>query len=88
MSTPSKPRDAGISNRESAAEEEKEREQSPPIDELSEAGESTAEETPPGTQTSRKAGARSSGQKAAAARHADDATPASRKVSGAFGKEE
>jgi hypothetical protein len=38
-------------------------------------------------QTSLKAGSRSTAQREAAARHPDDATPSSRKVSGAFGRE-
>jgi hypothetical protein len=80
----------GISNRESAADEARERREHPrldggapepaggPPDEAALAGES---------QTSHKAGVRSIARKTAEARHADRSAPASRKVAGAFGAE-
>jgi hypothetical protein len=80
----------GISNRESAVDEDRERRDHPrldggapepaggPPDEAALAGES---------QTSHKAGVRSIARKTAEARHADRSAPASRKVAGAFGAE-
>ena len=83
----------GISNRESAAEEARERKEHPPVnradpppqDAGGDTGERPASER--GRQTSRKAGSRSSGQKAADARHDDAPVPPARKVAGAFGEE-
>ena len=83
----------GISNRESAEEEARERREHAPIDVDDPAPEDAsgpqrageADET--ARQTSRKAGARSSAQKAADARHGERPVPPSRKVAGAFGEE-
>jgi hypothetical protein len=87
----------GISNRESAEQEARERHQFPPIDTdppppqdaAGLAGEEPAREddTLAARQTSRKAGSRSSARKAARARTLDEPAPASRKVDGAFGRE-
>ena len=79
----------GISNRESPEQEAREREEHPPVDELPE-GRETADPqsaTDPITQTSRKAGSRSSAQKSAASPYTDRTMPAAGKVSGAFGQE-
>jgi hypothetical protein len=84
----------GISNRESASEENAERAAHPPV-----SGGSPPPEDAAGRvgeeplvndgerQTSHKAGSRSIAQKEAESRYADRSMPASRKVEGAFGKE-
>jgi hypothetical protein len=83
---------SGISNRESAAQEAKEREAHPPVestpvpeDAAGRVGDATGVDL--GGQTSHKAGSRSIAQKEAGARYPDRSMPASRKVDGAFGKE-
>jgi hypothetical protein len=84
----------GISNRESADEEARERRMHPPI----EAGAPPAEDASgrvgdpePASegprQTSHKAGSRSVAQKEAGSRYPDRSMPSSHKVAGAFGKE-
>lgn len=87
-------RRSGISNRESAEEEAREREQHPPQDTGSAAPEDAAgrQGEQPLTdlrdrQTSHKAGSRSIAQKEAASRYPDRSMPATRKVPGAFGDE-
>ena len=84
----------GISNRESAGEEEQERRENPPIDTNSPPPQDAAGRV--GEQpltdisdrhTSHKAGSRSIAQKEAESKYADRSMPASRKVDGAFGKE-
>jgi hypothetical protein len=83
----------GISNRESAESEARERRMFPPLDTgrpPAEDASGSSEEAPltdDGGQTSHKAGSRSVAQKEASSRHADHSTPAGRKVAGAFGKE-
>ncbi|PYR73799.1 MAG: hypothetical protein DMF86_19700 [Acidobacteria bacterium] len=86
--------DPGISNRESAREEAEEREAHPPLDPGSPPPEDAAGRV--GEQplddlrdrhTSHKAGSRSIAQKESESRYPDRSMPASRKVSGAFGKE-
>lgn len=87
-------KDQGISNRESAAEEAREREAHPPIDTNSpppqdaagRVGEQPLEDISD-RHTSHKAGSRSIAQKEAESKYADRSMPASRKVDGAFGKE-
>ena len=88
---PSRP---GISNRESASEEARERENFPPIDAGSppavDAGGSLGERGVTDRRdrhTSHKAGSRSIAQKEAESRYADRSMPPTRKVAGAFGKE-
>lgn len=84
----------GISNRESAEAEDRERRENPPVDASSpppqdaagEVGERPMEEVP-NRQTSHKAGSRSIAQKEDEARYPDRSAPPSRKVAGAFGKE-
>jgi hypothetical protein len=84
----------GISNRESAAEESRERQAHPPADSSSplpqdaagRVGEEPLEDHN-SRQTSHKAGSRSIAQKEADARYPDRSMPASRKVEGAFGRE-
>jgi hypothetical protein len=83
----------GISNRESAGEEEAEREQfrradsSPqPQDAAGRIGEQPLQDLRD-RHTSHKAGSRSMAQKEAESRYADRSMPATRKVAGAFGKE-
>jgi hypothetical protein len=85
---------AGISNRESAAEERAERNahspaaggSPPPEDAAGNVGDEPIEDYN-GLQTAHKAGSRSIAQKEDAARYPDRSMPASRKVPGAFGKE-
>ena len=87
----------GISNRETAEQEAQERREFPPInpdapppkDAAGREGEGPPVEDPRAAvrQTSRKAGSRSSAQKAADARSLDEPAPAARKVDGAFGRE-
>jgi Protein of unknown function (DUF2934) len=83
----------GISNRESASEESAERAAHPPLDTgppppmdaAGRTGEPTDDQRD--LQTSRKVGSRSTAQKETGSRYPDRATPASKKVPGAFGKE-
>jgi len=85
---------SGISNRESAAEEERERAEHPPVDTASpppedaagRVGEQPLSDTSD-RHTSHKAGSRSIAQKEADSKYPDRAMPAAKKVSGAFGKE-
>jgi hypothetical protein len=84
----------GISNRESAADEAKERrehpprtEEAPPVEDVSgRQGEASLDEVG-SYQTSHKAGSRSIAQKEERTRYPDRSMPASRKVGGAFGAE-
>mgnify|MGYP000220996307 CR=1 FL=1 len=84
----------GISNRETAEEEAREREAHPPIDTNSlppqdaagRVGEQPLDDLSD-RHTSHKAGSRSIAQKEAESKYADRSMPASRKVDGAFGKE-
>ncbi len=84
----------GISNRETPAEEEKERQQYPPIDTGSpppqdaggRVGEEPLEEVP-NRHTSHKAGVRSIAQKEGDTRYPDRGMPATHRKAGAFGKE-
>lgn len=85
---------AGISNRMSPDDEARDAAEHPPVDTTApppqDASGRTGEEpaaNAPGRQTSLKAGSRSMAQKEAGTRHTDDATPSSRKVAGAFGRE-
>jgi hypothetical protein len=85
---------AGISNRESAGEERRERRQHPPIDTNSPPPQDAAGrvgERPlddmRDRHTSHKAGSRSIAQKESESKYPDRSMPASRKVAGAFGKE-
>ena len=83
----------GISNRESAEEEQRERERLRPVPHASEpqdaeGGRSAA--TPGGSeneQTSSKGGTRSGAQKGAESKYVTRPHPASEKVEGAFGRE-
>jgi hypothetical protein len=79
---------AGISNRESAAEEQEERQRFPAAQE-DEQGEREATPTADtdNEQTSSKHGSRSSAQKAAESKYVTRPHPASEKVEGAFGRE-
>lgn len=84
----------GISNRVSPDQEDRERQDHPPIDGGSpppqDASGRTGEEPPSvaaNRQTSHKAGSRSVAQKEARARYPDRSMPPSRKVAGAFGRE-
>ena len=84
----------GISNRESAAEEQAERAEHPPIDGGSPPPEDAAGNVGDepiqdydGLQTAHKAGSRSIAQKEDEARYPDRSMPPSRKAAGAFGKE-
>jgi hypothetical protein len=84
----------GISNREPATDEARERVEHPPFDTSSpppqDAAGRVGEEPLTDTRdrhTSHKAGSRSIAQKEANARYPDRSMPASRKVGGAFGKE-
>jgi hypothetical protein len=87
-------RDTGISNRESAREEEAERahfppqetSSPPPEDAAGRVGEQPLEDRRD-RHTSHKAGSRSIAQKEAGSKYADHSMPASRKVPGAYGKE-
>jgi len=84
----------GISNRESAEQEDEERQQFPPVDRASpepqdaagRIGEQPLEDTRD-RHTSHKAGSRSIAQKEAESRYPDRSMPAARKVDGAFGRE-
>ena len=83
----------GISNRETPAEEEAERQAHPPVDPASpppedaggDVGERRYDNT--GRQTSHKAGSRSVAQKEAGSKYADRSMPAARKVAGAYARE-
>jgi hypothetical protein len=84
----------GISNRESASEEERERREHPPLvqDQTRfQDAESGDSELPlndlAGEQTSRKSGVHSSAQKQEASRDPERPVPPSRPVAGAYGKE-
>ena len=87
-------RRVGISNRESAEAEERERREHPPVDRESpppqdaagRVGELPVDEVP-NRQTSHKAGSRSIAQKEDRARYPDRSAPPTHKVGGAFGKE-
>jgi hypothetical protein len=84
----------GISNRETAREEARERAEYPPVDTNSpppedaagRVGEDPLEDTRD-RHTSHKAGSRSIAQKESEARYPDRGMPASHKVAGAFGRE-
>ena len=84
----------GISNRETPAQEERERHEFPPEptgspepqDAAGRVGEEPMEQVP-NRQTSHKAGARSIAQKEDAVRYPDRGMPAAHKKAGAFGKE-
>jgi hypothetical protein len=86
--------ETGISNRETAQEEEAERREHPPVDTSSpppqdaagRVGEDPLTDTRD-RQTSHKAGSRSIAQKEAEARYPDRSMPATHKVAGAFGRE-
>ena len=87
-------RRTGISNRETATEEERERHEHPPIDRGSPPPQDAAGrvgelpmERVPNRHTSHKAGSRSIAQKEDASRYPDRSAPPTRKVAGAFGKE-
>ena len=84
----------GISNRESATEEQAERQAHPPVDPGPPPPEDAAgrvgdaeSATFDGGQTSHKAGSRAVAQKEDETRYPDRSMPPSRKASGAFGKE-
>ena len=85
----------GISNRESAAEEQEERQEFPSVtpdappqeqDAAGRVGEEPLEDSSD-RHTSHKAGSRSIAQKAGESKYADRSHPASHKVPGAFGEE-
>jgi hypothetical protein len=84
----------GISNRETPAEEERERQEHPPVktgspepqDAAGRVGEAPMEEVP-NRHTSHKAGARSIAQKEDNTRYPDRSMPATHKKAGAFGRE-
>lgn len=85
---------AGISNRESASDEARERREHPPIDTSSPAPQDAAGrvgeeplEDRRDRHTSHKAGSRSIAQKEAESKYTDRSMPASHKVDGAFGRE-
>ena len=86
--------EVGISNRLTPEEEAREAAEHPPLDSEPPAPTDVAGrvgEEPRAvaadSQTSRKAGSRSTAQKEAGTRHAEDSTPSSNKVAGAFGRE-
>jgi hypothetical protein len=88
------PKATGISNRETPAEEARERQKFPPIDPSSPPPEDAAGRVgeEPLTDmrdrhTSHKAGSRSVAQKVTESRYSDRSMPSSRKVAGAFGRE-
>jgi hypothetical protein len=85
---------AGISNRETAEEEARERHEHPPLDAGSPPPEDAAGrvgeqplEDRRNRHTSHKAGSRSIAQKESESRYPDRSMPSARKVAGAFGKE-
>ena len=83
----------GISNRETPAEEARERQAHPPVDPASpppeDAGGAVGERdySRQGRHTSHKAGSRSVAQKEAGSKYADRPTPSAKKVAGAFARE-
>ena len=84
----------GVSNRQSADTEARERKEHPPADTNSPLPEDAAGrvgeqplQSRRDRQTSHKAGSRSIAQKEAGSRYPDRSMPASRKVAGAFGRE-
>jgi hypothetical protein len=87
-------RQPGISNRQSADDEAKERTElpasdtssHPPEDAAGRVGEQPVQDNRD-RQTSHKRGSRSTAQKEAESRYPEESMPASRKVPGAFGKE-
>lgn len=87
-------RRVGISNRESAEAEDRERRDHPPVDRGSpppqdaagRVGEEPMHEVP-NRHTSHKAGAHSIAEKESRSRYPDRSAPSTRKVAGAFGKE-
>lgn len=88
-------RQQGISNRQPAREEERDRKEHPPIapdapppeqDAAGREGQEPASDQPD-RQTSHKAGSRSVAQKEAESKYADRGHPASHKTAGASGKE-
>ena len=87
-------RRTGISNRETPAQEERERQEHPPTntdspppqDAAGRVGEEPMEEVP-NRHTSHKAGVRSIAQKEDAARYPDRGMPATHRKPGAFGRE-
>ncbi|HMC78266.1 MAG TPA: hypothetical protein VKH34_14060 [Vicinamibacterales bacterium] len=87
-------KDAGISNRESATEEARERDEHPPVDTRSpepqdaagRVGEQPLDDNS-NRHTSHKAGSRSIAQKEESSKYPDRSMPASHKVGGAFGRE-
>jgi hypothetical protein len=89
-----KDRRVGISNRESAEAEDRERREHPPIntdspppqDAAGRVGELPMDEVP-NRHTSHKAGSRSIAQKEDRSRYPDRSAPSTHKVAGAFGKE-
>ena len=86
--------DQGISNRETPAEEAREREENPPTntgspepqDAAGRVGEEPLDDMKD-RHTSHKAGSRSIAQKESGARYPDRGMPAAHKVAGAFGRE-
>jgi hypothetical protein len=84
---------AGISNRESPQEEERERQEHRPLDPTQPAEDAAGrqgEDPLPDNRdrhTSHKAGSRSIAQKEAESRYPDRGMPATSKVAGAFGRE-
>jgi hypothetical protein len=89
-----RPEQQGISNRETPADEAREREEFPPVeggsplpeDAAGRVGEDPLKDTRD-RHTSHKAGMRSIAQKEDESRYPDRSTPSSRKVDGAFGRE-
>jgi hypothetical protein len=88
------PRRTGISNRETADEEARERRDHPPLDPGAPPAEDASGhvgDEPPGDtngrHTSHKAGSKSIAQKEDEARYPDRSMPPARKVAGAFGRE-
>ena len=84
----------GISNRLSAEEEARDRQENPPLDTNAPPAEDASgrkgnptHENTDGDQTAHKAGSRSVAQKEAGSKYADRSMPATRKVPGAFGEE-
>ena len=84
----------GISNRLSADEEARNRQENPPLDTDAQPAEDASgrkgdptHENTDGDQTAHKAGSRSVAQKESGSKYADRSMPATRKVPGAFGEE-
>lgn len=86
-------RRTGISNRQTPEEEERSRQEHPPLNTGAPPPEDASGRTgdgepdTEGRQTSHKAGSRSVGQKEAASKYPDRSMPQSRKVAGAYGRE-